>query len=211
MEVEINAVQALKLLNKTKNPLLVRARYEAIELCKKKKDGTTHTREVRDVMKMKGVIEDIADDRWMGALFNTDFFEDTGETVAVADDERNIHGGRDVKLWRLKELYRKITLPEPGALPPVKKKVRLGRMDQLLRDVQMRVGESALTIRCSSLLEKDQPQEGETLITIQYRRRYPDALSDVRTISGESLERTLNKVIEYEDEQDQNYKRGAQP
>lgn len=200
MSVEINPKQALKLLMKSKNPLVIRARYEAIELCKKK--GTTHTREVREVMAFKGVLQEVADDRWMGSIFTAEFFEDTGETVPVSDEERNIHKGRDVKLWRLKEIYKDIQLPEPTDLPAVEKKVRLNRMDQLVREVQMRIGEEGLLIRVAGLMDKDQPLEGEGLVSIQYRRRYADGMSGLRTVTAESLERALNKVVETEDEND---------
>lgn len=201
MTVEINPQQALKLLNKSKNPLVVRARYEAIELCRRK--GTTHTREVREVMAFKGVLQEVADDRWMGSIFSSEFFEDTGETVEVSDEERNIHKGRDVKLWRLKELYKDIQLPEPRDLPQVEKKVRLSRMDQLVREVQMRIGEEGLLIRVTGLMDKEHPLEGEGLVSIQYRRRYADKMSGLRTVTSETLERALNKVMETETTNDE--------
>lgn len=99
------------ILNKTSNPLVKRARYEALLLAKEK--GTTNTRAVRQVMRDKDLIPEHIDDRWLGGVFpKCKLFEDTGETIEVADEERNIHKGRDSKVWRIAPDFRGVELPD---------------------------------------------------------------------------------------------------
>lgn len=196
-DITINPQQAMKLLNKTKSPILIWARWQAIELCRQK--GTTHTREVRDALAFRGVLPEASDERWMGALFNCEFFEDTGATVEVKDETRNIHAGRDSKLWRLKDAYKNIQLPEPQELPQPQKKVRLSRMDQLVRDVQMRIGQMGVQFNFAPLDTLENPLEGDASIVVRYRRRYADRVSGERLVVGTTLEQVLNKVLEQED------------
>lgn len=192
----ITQVQALKLLTKTKNPILIWARWQAIQLCQQ--NETTYTRQVRDALALRGLLGDVGDERWLGAIFNAEFFVDTGTYVAIADKDRNIHSGRDVKLWRLNELYKDIQLPEPSALPPIDVRIRLSRTEQLIRDVQMALGETKLQLQFGALSELKNPLEDPAIITAVYQRRYVDGLSELRSVTGTSLERVLNKILEQE-------------
>lgn len=192
MSTEITPKQAMTLLNKSKNPLVLRARYEAIKICQRKE--TTHSREVRETMDLKGLLHDVADDRWMGSIFLAEFFEDTGQTVAVQDKARNIHKGRDSKLWRLKELYKDIQLPPLDALPHIEATVRLSRIDQLLREAQTRIGGEALDITVSA------PTDNVPAITVRYHRRYLHSRSVRREVTAPTMEGALQLLVDTEPE-----------
>lgn len=103
-----------------------------------------------------------------------------------------------MKLWRLNELYKDIQLPEPSALPPIDVRIRLSRTEQLIRDVQMALGETKLQLQFGALSELKNPLEDPAIITAVYQRRYVDGLSELRSVTGTSLERVLNKILEQE-------------
>ena len=94
-----SAEEALAILNATRSELIRAARQEAAFLCLK--HGRTNSREVRESMKVLGLLEDSTDERWLGAVFKCPLFEATGETLMVEDRERNIHRGRANQIWAL--------------------------------------------------------------------------------------------------------------
>lgn len=140
------AEEALTVLKKSRSALLERARYEAVILCQHDKLRMTYSRAVRDAMERKGVLPAYLDERWMGALFACEFFESTTITVPVQDSRRNIHRGRDARMWRLKEEWAEVTLTEP---PPPEQYVaqeRVGHMDKMLRLARMAHGNFTMRV-----------------------------------------------------------------
>lgn len=91
--------EALALLKRTKTDLINEAREIAVRICFER--GEVHSRLVRGEMAKRSRLSG-ENERWLGAVFADPIFESTGRTVMVDDDERNIHRGRVVKVWRLR-------------------------------------------------------------------------------------------------------------
>lgn len=98
------ADQATLMLRRYRQHLVERGRYEAWGICRK--EGTVHSRQVRDRLKSLGLLTPGVGERWLGAVFNAcDLFEPV-EGAAVApkpNDQTNYHGGALVRVWRLTE------------------------------------------------------------------------------------------------------------
>jgi hypothetical protein len=184
------AEEALNLLSRTKSPLIQHARWHAIRLCNEKEQ--THSREVREALAKEGALENVHDDRWLGAVFKT-FFEPTGEEFHVQDKDRNIHRGRATRIWRLKEEYKGMTLPALDQLAPVESEVRIGRFDQLIRDAMHAIGNESL--RITTVLGAGE----KVLITVQWRTRSPNGqMSAEKFETAETLELALMAVLHRE-------------
>jgi hypothetical protein len=76
------------------------ARWKAVAIAKK--EGTVHSREVREEMERAGVLHNYTGgDWWLGAVFNKfPAFRSTGKKFKYSDTTRNIHE-REVTIWEL--------------------------------------------------------------------------------------------------------------
>lgn len=137
------------ILNRTTNPLVRLARWYAVKLAQE--NGTTHTRAVRDALKTDGIIPDTIDDRWLGSVFpRCPLFLPTGETLPVEDEGRNIHKGRDTRVWTIPGHYRHVQLPRPSFDAQDYFAQRISSVDKLLRDAAYKL-RSGFTIQVGAL------------------------------------------------------------
>jgi hypothetical protein len=97
--------EALRKVEERYKPQVQWACYAAVEIAKRKL--TVHSREVRDALVKKGLIEDDAGpEHWLGAamsrLNKEGILEKSGHTYKYSDASRGIHE-RTVTIWQLRE------------------------------------------------------------------------------------------------------------
>jgi hypothetical protein len=122
---------AAVMLKRYRQYLVERGRYEAWCVCRK--EGTVHSRQVRDKMKAQGLLNPAVGERWLGAVFyRSELFEpvEGAHHAAAPQSGTNYHGGALVRVWRLTEVGKATTLKCPpwysvvpqGPLPTPKKR-----------------------------------------------------------------------------------------
>jgi len=96
MKTESTA-EAMALLKKYRYKLINEARVIGDELIRK--NGSTNTREVYDIMSSRGLLDGNVNNFWLGAVFReNDKYHWTGDWVDGATGP-NIHAPRKIKVW----------------------------------------------------------------------------------------------------------------
>ncbi len=96
--------EAMALLKRARTAQIDQARILARELITR--DGTTHTRIVRDTLMARGLFDTTVPEYWLGAIFRSRDFVFTGEFYDApskeGDASKNTHARNIVKVWRLR-------------------------------------------------------------------------------------------------------------
>lgn len=91
----------MDVLKKYRSYLIAMGRFAAGDIALRQ--GTVHSREVRQTLDDAGLLDPVCGDFWLGAVFRGSYFEWTGVWHTYTDSGRNIHE-RTIKVWRLVSL-----------------------------------------------------------------------------------------------------------
>jgi len=110
--------EAQELHNTYRGHLVEYARYLGVKLALE--NGTVHARQVREIMKQRGMLHQDIDERWMGTAFKApSLFVWTGKYIEVEEASPRKRGGggggRPIRVWKLAPGV--TALPEPDAMP----------------------------------------------------------------------------------------------